>query len=55
MAGLRTYVWVKNKDVRAYQLMKDLFSLRQGEKSVGDFYRTLKGKWEDLDYYNDEK
>lgn len=45
----------KKTDVWVYQLMKNIYLLPQGEKSVSDFYCTLKSKWEDLDYYTDEK
>ncbi|KAF3795709.1 hypothetical protein EJ110_NYTH04380 [Nymphaea thermarum] len=44
----------KKRIVRVYQLMKDVYSLRQGEHSVADFYAALKSKWEDLDYYSDD-
>ncbi|KAF3778323.1 hypothetical protein EJ110_NYTH42474 [Nymphaea thermarum] len=43
----------KKKKVRVYQLMKDVYSLRQGALSVADFYAALKSKWEDLDYHSD--
>ncbi|KAF3772357.1 hypothetical protein EJ110_NYTH58171 [Nymphaea thermarum] len=32
----------KKKKVRVYQLMKDLYALRQGDLSVADFYAALK-------------
>ncbi|KAF3784918.1 hypothetical protein EJ110_NYTH29198 [Nymphaea thermarum] len=44
----------KKKIIRVYQLTKDVYSLRQGEHSVADFYATLKCKWEELDYYSDD-
>ncbi|XP_049931297.1 uncharacterized protein LOC116267855 isoform X2 [Nymphaea colorata] len=44
----------KKRIVRVYQLMKDIYSLRQGEHSIADFYAALKSKWEDLDYYFDD-
>ncbi|KAF3771944.1 hypothetical protein EJ110_NYTH59116 [Nymphaea thermarum] len=40
----------KKKIVRVYQLMKDVYSLRQGDHSIADFYVSLKSKWEELDY-----
>ncbi|XP_049936551.1 uncharacterized protein LOC126410542 [Nymphaea colorata] len=43
----------KKRKVRVYQLMKDVYSLRQGALSVADFYAALKSKWEDLDYHSD--
>ncbi|KAF3772203.1 hypothetical protein EJ110_NYTH58154 [Nymphaea thermarum] len=44
----------KRKVVRVYQLMKDVYSLRQGEHFVADFYAALKSKWEEFDYYSDD-
>ncbi|KAF3784503.1 Retrovirus-related Pol polyprotein from transposon TNT 1-94 [Nymphaea thermarum] len=44
----------KKRKVRVYQLMKELYTLRQGDLSVADFYPTLKSKWEDLDYHSDD-
>ncbi|KAF3776401.1 hypothetical protein EJ110_NYTH42995 [Nymphaea thermarum] len=43
----------KKRKVHVYQLMKDVYALRQGALSVADFYATLKSKWEDLDYHSD--
>ncbi|KAF3795165.1 hypothetical protein EJ110_NYTH05805 [Nymphaea thermarum] len=43
----------KKRKVRVYQLMRDLYSLRQGTRSVAEFYAALKSKWEDLDYHSD--
>ncbi|KAF3773578.1 hypothetical protein EJ110_NYTH55027 [Nymphaea thermarum] len=43
----------KKRKVRVYQLMRDVYSLRQGTRSVADFYAALKSKWEDLDYHSD--
>nr|VVW53386.1 unnamed protein product [Nymphaea colorata] len=42
----------KKRKVRVYQLMKDVYALRQGNVSVTDFYAALKSKWEDLDYHS---
>ncbi|KAF3778931.1 hypothetical protein EJ110_NYTH42547 [Nymphaea thermarum] len=44
----------KKRKVHVYQLMKDLYALRQGDLSVDDFYAALKSKWEDLDYHFDD-
>ncbi|KAF3785480.1 hypothetical protein EJ110_NYTH27787 [Nymphaea thermarum] len=44
----------KKRKVCVYQLMKDLYALRQGDLSVADFYAALKSKWEDLDYHFDD-
>ncbi|KAF3779043.1 hypothetical protein EJ110_NYTH34973 [Nymphaea thermarum] len=44
----------KKRIVRVYQLMKDVYSLWQGEHSVADFNAALKSKWEDLHYYSDD-
>ncbi|KAF3780476.1 hypothetical protein EJ110_NYTH39161 [Nymphaea thermarum] len=44
----------KKRKIRVYQLMKDVYALRQGDLSVTDFYATLKSKWEDLDYCSDD-
>ncbi|KAF3781165.1 hypothetical protein EJ110_NYTH37183 [Nymphaea thermarum] len=44
----------KKKIVQIYQLMKDVYALRQGDFSVADFYAALKSKWEELDYYSDD-
>lgn len=35
--------------------MNEIYSLRQGERTVGDIYRALKAKWKDPDYNTDEK
>ncbi|KAF3772603.1 Polyprotein P3 [Nymphaea thermarum] len=43
----------KKRKVRVYQLMRDVYSLRQGSRSVVEFYAALKSKWEDLDYHSD--
>ncbi|KAF3772991.1 hypothetical protein EJ110_NYTH56414 [Nymphaea thermarum] len=43
----------KKRKVRVYQLMRDVYSLRQGSHSVAEFYAALKSKWEDLDYHSD--
>ncbi|KAF3791632.1 hypothetical protein EJ110_NYTH12978 [Nymphaea thermarum] len=43
----------KKRKVRVYQLMRDVYSLRQGTRSVAEFYAALKSKWEDLDYHSD--
>ncbi|KAF3787407.1 Symplekin [Nymphaea thermarum] len=43
----------KKRKVCVYQLMRDVYGLRQGALSVADFYATLKSKWEDLDYHSD--
>ncbi|KAF3773725.1 hypothetical protein EJ110_NYTH54721 [Nymphaea thermarum] len=43
----------KKRKVRVYQLMKDVYALRQGDLSVDDFYAALKSKWEDLDNHSD--
>ncbi|KAF3783378.1 hypothetical protein EJ110_NYTH32086 [Nymphaea thermarum] len=43
----------KKRKVRVYQLMMDVCSLRQGTRSVAEFYAALKSKWEDLDYHSD--
>ncbi|KAF3771992.1 hypothetical protein EJ110_NYTH58593, partial [Nymphaea thermarum] len=43
----------KKRKVRVYQLMRDVYSLRQGTRSVDEFYAALKSKWEDLDYHSD--
>lgn len=45
----------KKRDVRVYSLMKDVYSHRQWEKPVSEFYHILKAKWEDLNYYTDER
>lgn len=45
----------KNKDNWVYQLMKDVYTLMQGDKFVVEFYNELKLKWEDLDYHCDAK
>ncbi|KAF3780851.1 hypothetical protein EJ110_NYTH38289 [Nymphaea thermarum] len=44
----------KKKAVRVYQLMKDVYSLRQDEHSATDFYAALKSKWKELDYYSND-
>lgn len=44
----------KRKDVEVYQLMKDIYTILQGEKIVSNYYHALKGKWEDLHYHMDE-
>ncbi|KAF3772649.1 hypothetical protein EJ110_NYTH57346 [Nymphaea thermarum] len=44
----------KKRKIRVYQLMKDVYALRQGDLSVADFYAALKSKWEDLDYCSDD-
>ncbi|KAF3772147.1 hypothetical protein EJ110_NYTH58636 [Nymphaea thermarum] len=44
----------KRRKARVYQLMKDLYALRQGDLSVADFYAALKSKWDDLDYHSDD-
>ncbi|KAF3771979.1 hypothetical protein EJ110_NYTH59053 [Nymphaea thermarum] len=44
----------KKRKVCVYQLMKDLYALRQGDLSVTDFYAALKSKWEDFDYHSDD-
>ncbi|KAF3772801.1 hypothetical protein EJ110_NYTH56918 [Nymphaea thermarum] len=44
----------KKKTVCVYQLMKDVYALRQGDLSMADFYAALKSKWEELDYYSDD-
>lgn len=52
--GIGANVWIKKG--RSYlQLMKDILLFLSGEETVSDYYRALKAKWEDLDYYNDEK
>ncbi|KAF3789192.1 hypothetical protein EJ110_NYTH09843 [Nymphaea thermarum] len=43
----------KKRKVCVYQLMRDVYSLRQGTRSVAEFYAALKSKWEDLDYHSD--
>ncbi|KAF3780475.1 hypothetical protein EJ110_NYTH39156 [Nymphaea thermarum] len=43
----------KKRKVRVYQLMRNVYSLCQGTRSVADFYAALKSKWEDLDYHSD--
>ncbi|KAF3782555.1 CHROMATIN REMODELING 25 protein [Nymphaea thermarum] len=43
----------KKRKVRVYQLMRDVYSLREGTCSVAKFYAALKSKWEDLDYHSD--
>ncbi|KAF3780462.1 hypothetical protein EJ110_NYTH39182 [Nymphaea thermarum] len=43
----------KKRKVCVYQLMKEVYALRQGDLSVADFYAALKSKWEDLDYHSD--
>ncbi|KAF3794129.1 hypothetical protein EJ110_NYTH08168 [Nymphaea thermarum] len=43
----------KKRKVRVYQLMRDVYSLHQGTRSVADFYAALKSKWEALDYHSD--
>ncbi|KAF3773186.1 hypothetical protein EJ110_NYTH55910, partial [Nymphaea thermarum] len=43
----------KKRKVRVYQLMRDVYSLRQRTRSVAEFYAALKSKWEDLDYHSD--
>uniref|UniRef100_A0A5K1EK37 Uncharacterized protein n=1 Tax=Nymphaea colorata TaxID=210225 RepID=A0A5K1EK37_9MAGN len=43
----------KKRKVCVYQLMKDVYALRQRDLFVADFYAVLKSKWEDLDYYSD--
>ncbi|KAF3778189.1 hypothetical protein EJ110_NYTH43956 [Nymphaea thermarum] len=42
------------KIVRVYQLTNDVYSVRQDEHSVADFYAALKSQWEELDYYSDD-
>lgn len=44
MPRKKTYVSINSKEV---------YSLRQGEMNVRVFYRTLKAKWEDLNYNTD--
>ncbi|KAF3782327.1 hypothetical protein EJ110_NYTH34631 [Nymphaea thermarum] len=44
----------KKKVVCVYQLMKDVYTLQQGDRSVADFYAALKSKWEEVDYYTDD-
>ncbi|KAF3775436.1 hypothetical protein EJ110_NYTH50386 [Nymphaea thermarum] len=44
----------KKNNVHVYQLMKDIYALRQGDRSVAVFYAALKSKWEELDYYTDD-
>ncbi|KAF3771504.1 hypothetical protein EJ110_NYTH60248 [Nymphaea thermarum] len=43
----------KKRKVHVYQLMRDVYSLRQGTRSIVEFYAALKSKWEDLDYHSD--
>ncbi|MFV0960706.1 hypothetical protein QML37_30290 [Klebsiella pneumoniae] len=40
------------KGIRVYELTKDIYSLRQEECTVAEYYALLKSKWEDLDYYS---
>ncbi|KAF3776687.1 hypothetical protein EJ110_NYTH47623 [Nymphaea thermarum] len=47
------YVWSEEEESCVYQLMRDVYSLRQGTRSVAEFYAALKSKWEDLDYHSD--
>ncbi|KAF3773109.1 hypothetical protein EJ110_NYTH56002 [Nymphaea thermarum] len=44
----------KKKTIQVYQLMKDVYVLRQRDLSMADFYAALKSKWEELDYYSDD-
>ena len=36
---------------RIYQLCQDLFSLQQGDRSVEEYFSTLKGMWDELNVY----
>ncbi|CAN6470367.1 unnamed protein product [Victoria cruziana] len=35
--------------------MKEIYSLKQGELPVSEYYRILKSKWEVIDYMADEE
>lgn len=41
----------KKIGIRVYRFMKDIYDFHQGKRPVRDFYRALRAKWEDLDYY----
>lgn len=42
----------KKKDVKNYQLMKDIYSM---EKVYNWIYSTLKSKWENSNYHSHEE
>ncbi|KAF3773057.1 hypothetical protein EJ110_NYTH56298 [Nymphaea thermarum] len=45
----------KKRVLRAYQIKRSIYALKQGDLSVASFYAALKTKWEELDYHvNDD-
>ncbi|KAF3787414.1 hypothetical protein EJ110_NYTH23220 [Nymphaea thermarum] len=45
----------KKRVLRAYQIKRSIYALKQDDLSVASFYAALKTKWEELDYHvNDD-
>ncbi|KAF3789765.1 Golgin candidate 3 [Nymphaea thermarum] len=41
----------KKRVLRAYQIKRSIYALKQGDLSVASYYAALKTKWEELDYH----
>ncbi|KAF3771671.1 hypothetical protein EJ110_NYTH59841 [Nymphaea thermarum] len=45
----------KKRVLRAYQIKRSIYAIKQGDLSVASFYAALKTRWEELDYHvNDD-
>lgn len=52
LAALETYSWIVS-DAQLYELMKRGHEIKQGEKTVAEYYAKLRALWQEIDYYED--